>query len=583
MFHPLVWTGPSLTLPARVSPLVVREESTRSIWRRLPNLLTVMILVLIAANYFGTFADLDFAWQIRTGEQIILQGTLRPVDAFTFTIAGEHVPDFEWLYELLLYGIWNVFGFGGLKLLRVVLVAVPLLLVAHRLRREGVRWHGIGLSLVFAILLLAPAWNLRPMYFTTIGLLLVSGWLHDHCTGRKPLPFWLVPVMLLWSNLHPGVIIGQALLLGAIAWEWLNCRLRWNPPLDGPALKRLTWIGGAGFLVSFIGPDPIERLLYPFKPELAHPIMRIFVEMQPLYVFVSKPPFTIGLVFGPAALVLLTVVLRFRHYRLWELALLAGLAGLANLAVRSLQDWVLLMLAVGVPHLGILLARATRRNRCRPFVTGLLRADRFCKRMGHSAWLRWQPAWVLAAVAALAVVSLIPPIARRMPWQNAAEWPVAAVDHIDKQGLAGRFFAPPDYGAYLTWRLGTRVQVYTDTRGFFFPPHLLEDSIVLPQLADDWRKRLDRVLNQYQADFFLLETTGGRGQLWRHLQTAIEQPLFVNEQSVLLSARQVREGLRKQNSKTKIANCQMPNAKCQLKIANRIWQLVIGNWQLAIS
>ena len=48
-----------------------------------PNLLSLLIIVLIAANYFGTFADLDFAWQIRTGERIVETGSLRPVDAFT--------------------------------------------------------------------------------------------------------------------------------------------------------------------------------------------------------------------------------------------------------------------------------------------------------------------------------------------------------------------------------------------------------------------------------------------------------------------------------------------------------------------
>ena len=53
---------------------------------------------------------------------------------------------------------------------------------------------------------------------------MLTCWLHDHCTGRHRCPGWLPVVLLLWANLHPGVIIGQALLLGAIGWEWLN---RW--------------------------------------------------------------------------------------------------------------------------------------------------------------------------------------------------------------------------------------------------------------------------------------------------------------------------------------------------------------------
>src|SRR3954452_23655859 len=106
--------------------------------RWLPNAFTLLLLILIGANYYAPFADLDFAWQIRTGEQIVRTGQLRPVDSFSYTIAGQSLPDFEWLYEVTLWGIWNVFGFGGLKLLKTILVSTPMLLVGLRLHRSGV-------------------------------------------------------------------------------------------------------------------------------------------------------------------------------------------------------------------------------------------------------------------------------------------------------------------------------------------------------------------------------------------------------------------------------------------------------------
>src|SRR5207248_2220148 len=131
--------------------------------------------LLLGVNYFSPFADLDFTWQIRTGEQIVRTGLLNPPDAFTYTIAGRQLPDFEWLYELALWGTWSLLGFGGLKLLKVVLVAAPMLLLGLRLRKEGVGWHGIAVALLVGVAVVSPAWNLRPMYCTTIGLLLVTG------------------------------------------------------------------------------------------------------------------------------------------------------------------------------------------------------------------------------------------------------------------------------------------------------------------------------------------------------------------------------------------------------------------------
>jgi hypothetical protein len=513
---------------------------------RLPplNVLGLACVCLLAANYFGTFSDLDFAWQIRTGERIVQTGSLRPPDAFTYTIAGQQVPDFEWLYEVILWAVWSVFGFGGLKLLKTILVLTPLLLVAWRLRTAGVRWRAVGLGLTAAVFVLTPVWNLRPLYCTTIGLLLVSGWLHDHCTGRRPLTWWLPIAMLLWANLHPGVVLGQALLCGAMGWEWLNRRIKLNAPLDFAGLYRLTLIGSAGLVATLVSPDPLERLLYPFRPELAHPIMRLFAEMQPLYHFFAFKPVAISLVYVVAVLVFITVVRRFRMYRLWEVALLVGLAGLGNLAIRSLQDWFLVMLALGVPHLVVLFRQAAKANRRRRWVWLLLHTDRIARRTLSRPLLRFEPFWPAAALGLLAAVSLIPPLSRIMPLQDSAAWPVGAVDRIDQLKLDGRFFAYPDFGSYLTWRLGDRVQVYADTRGFFFPPEVLEDCHYLPQFGPDWRRRLDRVLDEYQTKYFLLETSGARGEFWRSLKPHIGAPLYEDDLAVLLTADQVRAGVR---------------------------------------
>ncbi len=539
------------------SPLAPEGRGASS-WKQPPNALSLVLLILLAANYFTPFADLDFAWQIRTGGEILRTGQLRPVEAFSYTIHGRPVPDFEWLYELTLWGLWNTLGYGGLKLLKTVLVAGPLVLLSLRLRREGVRGYGIVVAVCTAIVVLAPVWNLRPLYCTTLGLLLVSGWLHDHCTGRRPLPWGLPLVMLLWANLHPGVITGQGLLAGAIAWEWFNRVVKLNAPLPRTACWRLTVLGSLGLAATFVSPDPLERLLYPFQAGVAHPVQRIFSEMQPLHSFLLVPPYAANLVYVVAGLVLVTLVLRFRQYRLWEVALLAGLAALGSLAFRSVQDWLLLMLALGVPHLKELWrglgarVRAAQRARTAAHRTAVAwplrltlawwQLDRFCKLVFQSPLLRFQGLWLVAGVGVLASLSLIPPLARRIPIQDAAAWPVAAVDWIETQGLGGRFFSPPDYGSYLIWRLGPRVQSYVDTRGFFFPPELIEDSHYVPQLYANWQERLERILAQ-GTDYFLLETSGARGQLWRALEPHIGTPLYRDAQAVLLSTAQVRAGV----------------------------------------
>ena len=110
------------------------------------------------------------------------------------------------------------------------------------------------------------------------------------------------------------------------------------------------------------------------------------------------------------------------------------------------------------------------------------------------------------------------------------------------QGPHGHFFAPPDYGSYVGWRLREHARTYVDTRGFFFPPELLEDSHLVPQLGPDWRGRLDRVFAR-GTKYFLLETDGPRGRLWQALRAHVEAPLYLDGETVLLSTAQVRNGL----------------------------------------
>ncbi len=512
-----------------------------------PSPVSIALAALLLGVYLAPFADLDFTWQIRTGEQIVRTGQLRTADEFSYTIHGQPVQDFEWLYEVVLYAVWSALGVGGLKLLEVVLIAAPLVIVGRHLHRHEVPPLGIGLALVAAILILSLIWNLRAYYCTTIGLLLAATWLHDHCTGRRPLDWRLPLVMLLWANLHPGVIAGQALLLGAMAWECVN---RWlgrasklesrlqpafsskpakagtptkalDPPLERAALQRLLLWGGLGLVATFIAPDPLERITYPFRPELRHPIHQMFAEMQPLVSFLHAAPSVVLETYLLAALVTFSVVVRFRHYRLWEVALLAVLGLLANVAVRGLQDWVLVMLALGLPHLAACFA-----------------GKRFA--VPTPRWLRFQPGWLAAAFAGLALVTVARPFSDMVPVASGCPSPAGAVEYIRQHDLHGRFFAPPNYGAYLSWTLGPQALVYVDTRGFFFPPELLLDSHALPQLGPDWPDRLERVLNNYETDFLLLETTGPRGQLWQLLQAKNVQPLYLDDQTVLLSAAQVQ-------------------------------------------
>lgn len=508
---------------------------------RTPNALTLLLLALGAATYFAPFGDLDWSWQVRTGEQIVRTRSLHVADAFSYTIAGRDLPDHEWLYEVAVWAMHDAFGAGGLKLLRVLFAVASLGLVVRRLARAGVPAHANVALLLLSILVLAPSWNLRPLFVTTLGLLLVSGWLHEHCAGGRRVPWTLPFVMLVWANAHPGVIAGQGLLFGALAWETANRVLKWNAPLDGPRWRRLMLVGGLGLAATFVCPDPLGRVRYAFDQNLAHPIHRILVEMTPTWRVASAPPYNFAPIYAVALAALFAIAVRLRRWRVWELAYLAVLTLLGNFAARGAMDWYLNLVALSVPHLAAVWKEALARPR-RLFVRPLVRVDQRTKRLLAGPLFRLQPIWLAGALGSATLVSLVPPLSRAMPKQTADEWPAALADAFVEAGFEGNVFAPPMAGAYLGWRTQGRAKVYVDTRTFFFPPTLVEDSHHLPRLDPGWDSRLTRVLDEHATDWFVLPTVGEDGALWRALEPSVTA-LHRDAEFALVSAAEVRAAL----------------------------------------
>jgi hypothetical protein len=179
------------------------------------------------------------------------------------------------------------------------------------------------------------------------------------------------------------------------------------------------------------------------------------------------------------------------------------------------------MLALGLPHVAQLTAK-----------------QNYLKVLDNPL-LRFQPGWLSGGIGVLFAISLWPSISSRLPSREITERPRAAADWIEAHDWRGRFFAYPDYGSYLSWRLGDRARVYVDTRGFFYPPEILEDGYFLPQMEPDWLKRLERVLS-FGTDYFLLERNGPRSVFWHYLEHRCGPPIYEDDQCVLLSADQVR-------------------------------------------
>ena len=92
------------------------------------------------------------------------------------------------------------------------------------------------------------------------------------------------------------------------------------------------------------------------------------------------------------------------------------------------------MLALAVPKMGSLLLDAARTSRRERIIRYCLKGDRYCRRLMDSWAFRFQPVWLLLMVSVFLVISLIPPLANRLPVQLSSDWPLAPLEFAAAKG-----------------------------------------------------------------------------------------------------------------------------------------------------
>jgi hypothetical protein len=178
-------------------------------------------LVLLAAGRSRLFEDPGTFWHVAVGEQILCTGTFPDHDTYSFTRAGVPWPDHEWLGDCAMALAHRVSGLDGLLLGTVTLLAGLFAALAGRLARAGM--HPLWAAVVVTLAAAAGAshFHCRPHLVTIVFLALTVDLLARCDAGRLRLRalLWLVPLFVVWTNTHGGVLGGLATVwLAAAGW-----------------------------------------------------------------------------------------------------------------------------------------------------------------------------------------------------------------------------------------------------------------------------------------------------------------------------------------------------------------------------
>lgn len=430
--------------------------------------------------------DGDTLSHIAIGRWIIAHRALPFHDPFTYTVPGGSWVPHEWLAEIVFAAIWGWLGWGGVVTLTAGAVAAAFALLTRALQRAlGPRRATIGAALAFV--LTEPHLLARP-HVLALPLLVIwtAGVVRARDEDRVP-SLALLPVMVLWCNLHGGFVVG--LLFAAL--------LAGEAVLSAPAPARSGVARGWGGFLALAGlaalasPNGIAALLLPLHMlQMSFALSSIsewhsadFSRFDPLLLWLGLAiagGFSLGLrlPWPRTLMVLLLLWLALTHARNKELlGIIAPLLLAAPLAKQ---------LAPVAPAEPALPAGASRRG-------------------GATTPLAATVAVVLGLVATAAALD------RRGIEPRADVAPAVAVRAARAAGLDGHVFNAVRFGGYLMF---AGIPTFVDGRADLFGDQFLERYVAA---ANAVGAALPDLLDRYGVAWTLLEPQSPAVTLLDHL------------------------------------------------------------------
>jgi hypothetical protein len=413
------------------------------------------LLLLVAGLCLGPVEETDLFFRMAAGEQFLRTGKLLHHNLFSFTFPDTPYLDSAWLFDLGVAILYRVGGFPAVVMGKTLVVLGIAALAFRVCRAFGAERLVAAAVLSAAFLCMQERLVERPHLFSLLGEALLLGLLPSIEKG-EPRRWLVVPLVVLWVNLHAGVFLAAAILglasLGAL--------------LDrAPARVVLRYVGFAVIALALLPLSPIGFGIFRYLAFHSDIFQIHPVDEFRSFTWRSDAP---SVVFALAALLPLA---RVQHRR-WVMLLPAlGLVGLGAWHIRFSADATLVLAVMAAPAL-----------------QGLV---------GRVAVLRSRPAPVVF-FAVVVAVALVPRIAAARRGAHFASvdldpkmLPLDALRFVEQHGLRDRMYNDFETGSYLLWQGFPTYRVFVDPR---LPAYPMDFHRLLGRMdisRADWTRAMD--------------------------------------------------------------------------------------------
>jgi len=207
----------------------------------------------------------DLYWHLSAGRYIKEFLRLPAADFLSWTEQGAPWTDFEWLAQIIYYGVYSLAGKAGFFALKIAVLAATFPVFYAILSLYGLKRAAFFALPVWALALMANS-DLRPenfsvLFFSVLLWRLEAARLSGKAWPGSPGAFARLAVLFaLWANLHAGFAYGLLLLGFYAAGGWADRKLwptggggqGWLPALAVPAAAAGSLLNPWGFKLYFI-------------------------------------------------------------------------------------------------------------------------------------------------------------------------------------------------------------------------------------------------------------------------------------------------------------------------------------------
>ena len=414
--------------------------------------------------------DGDTGYHIRVGEFILQNRVIPREDIFSYITPILPWTTHEWLSEVVMAGIHQMAGLTGVVVFFAVLLSLTYAILFRFLHAKSNLWIAVGLTL-FVFMASSVHMLARPHLFSFFFVMLSVIMLDSFQTQGKKYVYFMVPLMLVWVNLHGGFVLGFMFLgvyLAGNAYQVLREKSKGKKP----KLQKIEVLGMTTLAcVAIAGLNPLgySILLFPFKTISNQFLMNNVLEFM-------SPNFHEGLYFeGLLLTFILILALSKKPLQVTELLLVLLLTHMALYSVRHIP-----IFSIGVAPI---LARQLYEL--------IKPKEDFIKPKGFLS------VWSAAAILLVGLLGLSGFV--RYDFQKTA--PMDAIEFLKKQKIEGRVYNQDEIGDYMIYYLWPQYRVFIDGRSDMYGAEIIQDYLKIQQLKSGWKEVFESYDFRWTFDF----------------------------------------------------------------------------------